>query len=428
MNTSMRGHDTTPQRVLLVEDSRSLNRYLAESIRETAGVEVVGVGSLREAAAQLEAHRAAFFVGVLDLHLPDAPDGEIVDLAVKHDLPTIVLTGSFSEAMRERILAKPHVIDYILKTNSSEITHIADLVRRIYRNQNIRILIVDDSRSFRLYLRTLLAAHRYQIIEASDGEAALDKLREPLDIHLMLTDFHMPGMDGEALVAETRKGFDRSTLGIIGISDQNAPITSVKLLKAGANDFIAKPFLTEEFYCRITQNVETLEFIQVMRDSAVRDFLTQLHNRRYLFDVGQRAYERAKLQRSGFAAAMIDVDHFKRINDTHGHLIGDRVLQHIAAVIAANIHPDDVLARYGGEEFCLLLHGTRASQQLDAELERIRAAIEALDIPNGTEKLRVTASLGATLNPSHSLAAMLDIADAALYLAKTQGRNRVWIS
>jgi diguanylate cyclase (GGDEF)-like protein len=423
----MNGNPT--HQVLLVEDSHSLNQYLAETIQETAGVEVAGVGSLREAAQLLEERRDDFFVGILDLNLPDAPDGEIVDLVLEAGLPIIVLTGSFNDALREQILAKPNVIDYVLKTNASEASYVAGLVRRIHRNRQIKLLIVDDSRSFRLYLRSLLTTHRYQILEASDGEQALDILRQHLDIRLVLTDFHMPKMDGQTLIARIRKNFDRNQLGIIGISDQSSPITSVKLLKAGANDYIAKPFLIEEFYCRVTQNIETLEFIHLVRDSAIRDFLTQLYNRRYLFDIGSQAYERASEKGLDLAAAMIDVDHFKRINDTYGHFVGDRVLQRVAAAISVAMHREDLLVRYGGEEFCLLLHGERALEpRLAVELERIRAAIEALEIAHGEEQLRVTASLGATMNLSHSLSGMLDIADAALYLAKTQGRNRVQIS
>ncbi|MBK5967664.1 MULTISPECIES: diguanylate cyclase [Thiorhodovibrio] len=416
------------EQVLLVEDSRSLRQYLAEAIEDRADVRVAGAGSLSEAQALIEQGTQQFFVGILDLNLPDAPNGEIVDLVVETGLPIIVLTGYMDDGLRERILAKPNVIDYVVKTNASEIDYVANLVRRIHRNNKIKVLIVDDSRSFRVYLRELLRTHRYQTLEAADGEEALAMLQQHHDIRLMLTDFHMPKMDGQTLIAQARRHFDRNQIGIIGISDQSAPITSAKLLKAGANDFIAKPFLIEEFYCRITQNVETLEFIRFMRDSAVRDFLTQLFNRRYLFDVGAKAYDHAKEKDLGFATVVIDIDHFKQINDIHGHFVGDRVLQRVASQLQKTIHSDDLLVRYGGEEFCWLIKGERASAQLDQELERIRHGIEALEVPNGDAVLRVTASLGATLNKSHSLAAMIDIADAALYLAKTQGRNRAHIS
>ncbi|WPL18558.1 Stalked cell differentiation-controlling protein [Thiorhodovibrio winogradskyi] len=416
------------ERALLVEDSRSLRQYLAEAIHDIADIQVASAGSLEEARRLIRDQPKEYFVGILDLNLPDAPDGEVVDLVAEAGIPIIVLTGFMDDSLRGRILTKPNVIDYVLKTNPSEIDYVARLVRRVHRNHRIKVLIVDDSKGFRLYLKELLRTHRYQTIEAEDGEEALKLLHQHLDIRLMLTDFHMPKMDGQTLITQARRHFDRNQLGIIGFSDQSAPITSAKLLKAGANDFIAKPFLIEEFYCRITQNVETLEFIHLVRDSAVRDFLTQLHNRRYLFDVGTKAYEQAKERDSGFAAVIIDIDHFKQVNDTHGHFIGDRVLQRVATAMRKSAHQDDLLVRYGGEEFCLLIHGERASARLAEELERIRFAIASLEIPNGNEVLRVTASLGATLNKSSSLAAMIDIADAALYLAKTEGRNRVRIS
>ncbi|MBK1647282.1 diguanylate cyclase [Rhabdochromatium marinum] len=415
-------------KALLIEDSRSLRQYLADAIHNAADVTVASAGSLAEARQLIDAGPGEFFVGILDLNLPDAPDGEIVDLVAQAEIPIIILTGHLDEGLRERILAKPNVIDYVLKTNVSEISYVANLIKRIHRNHQIKVLIVDDSSSFRVYLRQLLSTHRYQTIEARNGEEALQLLHEHHDIRLMLTDFHMPKMDGQTLIQQARRHFDRNQLGIIGLSDQSTPITSVKLLKAGANDFIPKPFLIEEFYCRITQNIETLEFIHFMRDSAVRDFLTQLYNRRYLFDVGTKAYEQAKQQDLGFATVMIDIDHFKQVNDNHGHFVGDRVLQRVAGALQQSMHPDDLLARYGGEEFCLLIHGERACRRLADELERIRCAIAALEVANGADQLRITASLGATRNRTHSLAAMIDIADAALYLAKTQGRNQAQIS
>lgn len=418
---------TSPEQALLVEDSRSLRRYLAEAIRDTATIQVASAGALEEARGLISERQQPFFVGILDLNLPDAPDGEIVDLVAAAGIPIIVLTGFMDDRLRERILAKPKVIDYVLKTNASEIDFVARLVRRIHRNRHFKVLIVDDSSSFRLYLRQLLSTHNYQVVEATNGEEALALLLKHQDVRLMLTDFHMPKMDGQTLIAQARRHFDRNQLGIIGISDQSAPTTSAKLLKAGANDFIAKPFLIEEFYCRITQNVETLEFIDFMRDSAVRDFLTQLYNRRYLFDVGGKAYEAAKKQSAGFAAVVIDIDHFKQVNDNHGHFVGDRVLQRVATAMQQCAHQDDLLVRYGGEEFCLLIHGERAADHLAGELERIRLAIAALEVPTGDQVVKVTVSLGATRDTTSSLAAMIDLADAALYLAKTQGRNRAEI-
>jgi len=419
---------TPTEWALLVEDSRSLRQYLADTIHEHANIAVASAASLAEARELIAQRGEQFFVGILDLNLPDAPDGEILDLVLATGMPIIVMTGYLDDGLRDRILAKPNVIDYVLKTNASEATYVAGLVRRIHRNRQIKVLIVDDSTSFRVYLRELLRTHRYQVLEAANGQEALALLQKHLDIRLMLTDFHMPKMDGQDLIKQARRQFDRNQLAIIGVSDQSAPITSAKLLKAGANDFIAKPFLIEEFYCRVSQNVETLESIDFMRDSAVRDFLTQLYNRRYLFDVGTRNYERAKQDDSGLATVMIDIDHFKHINDSHGHFVGDRVLQRVASAINAGIHPHDILVRHGGEEFCLLLHDERATDHLTQELERIRALIATLEIPNGHDVIEVTASLGATVNKTHSLAGMIDIADAALYLAKTQGRNRVQIS
>jgi len=138
-----------PEQVLVVDDSRALCRYLGARLAEVAEVTVASAGTLADARALLAADPGRFFVAVLDLNLPDAPDGEIVDALRASNLPLIVLTGSLDDALRARILSKPQVIDYVLKSNASEVHYVARLVRRLRRNRAVKVLIVDDSASFR---------------------------------------------------------------------------------------------------------------------------------------------------------------------------------------------------------------------------------------------------------------------------------------
>ncbi len=414
------------ENVLLVDDSRSLSQYLQQRIQEVTGVNVICANSMAQAQQLLTEHPAHFLVAILDLNLPDAPNGEIIAEFKHTDIPVIVLTGYLSEQLREQLLTQSHIIDYVIKNNPSEIGYIANLVRRIHRNHQIKILIVDDSRSFRLYLQELLHTHCYLTVDAANGEEALQQLNAHRDIRLVLTDFHMPKMNGQELITAIRRQHDRNQLAIIGISDQASPVTSVKLLKAGANDFIAKPFLTEEFFCRITQNIETLEFIDFFRDSAIRDFLTQLHNRRYLFEAGMAHYQKADRGEIKLALALIDIDFFKKVNDTHGHLAGDQVLKKVAQALHQQMQEQDILVRYGGEEFCLLLPGdTLTEAKLMARLNALREAVAALQVPHLDGVLKVTISIGATFKLCESLSAMIDVADAALYQAKESGRNCV---
>ncbi len=410
------------ERVLLIDDSQAISRLLRARCQDLAGAEAEIAGSLAETRALLAERPERFFVAVVDLNLPDASEGEAVDLVQAYGIPAIVLTANYDEATRERMLDK-EVVDYLLKNSLHEIDQVAMLVRRINRNRQVRVLVVDDSRTFRAYLVKLLALHRFQVIEAADGRAALEIVKANPGIELVITDYHMPEMNGLTLVSALRQLYPRSELAIIGLSERGSAALSARLLKNGANDFIHKPFLPEEFYCRVIQNIEQIELIRTIRDVSVRDYLTGLYNRRYLFETGEVLYASAKRRKLNLAAVILDIDHFKRINDTYGHLAGDRVIREIARVLSCGVRQSDLLGRYGGEEFCILLTGLEVDD-LKIVLERLRSTVEATRIVHEGNEISATISLGATLDLADSLQAMIERADACLYQAKQGGRNR----
>ena len=410
-------------RVLVVDDSRAIRQLLCGLIDNLEGLCTESAQNLAEARALLAENPKRFFCAVLDLNLPDAPDGEIVDLVRTHDLPVVVLTGSVDQSLRETMLAK-QVIDYVIKGSATEIEHVAYVVARLHQNQSMKVLVVDDSQSFRSYLCSLLQHYRYTTLAAGDGREALAMLNENPDISLVITDYNMPKMNGLELVQAIRQRYRREDLAVIGLSDASKRGLSVLLLKNGCNDFLSKPFEVEEFYCRVTQNTNMIGYVRQIHDTATRDFLTKAYNRRYLFDAGERLHANAKRGNLNLAAALIDADHFKRINDTWGHQAGDDALRLISQTLQSCVRKSDIIARYGGEEFvCLAVIKTPGDETI--MFERMRAAIESIDLEIDGTRVPITASIGVSVVPGNSLDEMLQRADKCVYEAKQAGRNRV---
>jgi PleD family two-component response regulator len=309
-----------PDTVLIVDDSKAVRSLLTACLLDLGGFRVVAAASLAEARHCLSRLREQCCCAVVDLDLPDAPDGEVVDLVRRRGIPVVVLTGSLDRNLRARMLEK-QVVDYVIKRNPTEIEHVAQVVAHIRDNLAIKVLVVDDSPSYRAYLQTLLCNFRYQTLTAANGVEALEVLAGHGDVSLIITDVNMPVMGGLELIEQIRQNHRRTDLAIIGLSDASKPGLSALLLKSGANDFLAKPFEVEEFYCRVTQNTNLIGYIRQVREAATRDFLTGLHNRRRLFELGAVLHADAQRGNIRLAAALVDADHFKQINDRFGHQV-----------------------------------------------------------------------------------------------------------
>ncbi|MEM7292283.1 MAG: diguanylate cyclase, partial [Pseudomonadota bacterium] len=277
---------------------------------------------------------------------------------------------------------------------------------------------------FRFYISDLLSKHCFRVIEATTSDEALQKLADHPEIRLVITDASEEGLDGLAVVETIRGQYGPRSLGIVAMSASESPEVNVDLLKAGANDFIRKPFAMEEFYCRINQNVDILDYIEEIKNSMIRDYLTGAFNRRYLYEAGEQFYQNAQRGNITIAVAMIDADNFKSINDNYGHDAGDAVLVHMAGSLKNALRSSDIVARFGGEEFVCIVSGVD-TEQVSQLFDRVRASIEAMQISTDHGTLQVTASIGVTTTLGESLDDMLSYADQAMYEAKDTGRNKV---
>jgi diguanylate cyclase (GGDEF)-like protein len=416
-------HCVLSRPVLVVEDQRALAMMLAAMLKERWGCEVHVAEDFRRA-KELLASGAPYFAACCDLNLPDAPDGEVIDILVAADIPIIAVTAAFGGEMRQRMIDKG-VLDYVLKNSVNAYAHVCELVGFIARNQLAKALVIDDDPLIRDMLMRILTRLRMIVLTAENADDALLMVEDHPDVRLAIVHEHVPQVNGVVVTSALRQRLDKEHLVIIGISDSDDRLIGADFLKNGANDFIRKPFVFEEMITRITKNLEMLNLVEENRQAAYRDYLTGLPNRRSFFVEGPAYMKRASVAGRPLVVAMVDIDNFKRINDTHGHDVGDVALQHVAGVLSASF-PDCLVGRLGGEEFGIVLPGSGGEAR--AVLEKFLATLVATPLVIGQAELTITASIGlATLSRGvePDLDDLLKAADARLYVAKSLGRNRV---
>lgn len=409
-------------RIIIVEDNKSLAKLIALKIESALSIPIDVAYSLAEAELFTKKYRYTF--AVVDLNLPDAPNGEIVDKMLAKAIPTIVLTASIDKEFRNRFLQK-EIIDYVHKEGVEDIDYVIETINRLLKNRSHKVMVVDDSSVFRNQMKKMLETLSFQVFALAHGEEAMGILEQHPDIKLIITDYNMPVMDGMELTKAVRKKYSKNELAIFVISSSDNPEISAMFLKRGANDFINKPFSKEEFSCRINNAIEALENIDTITNMASRDFLTGLYNRRYFFSVMEPYFTRAVSTDEEFVTAMVDIDHFKNINDTYGHDVGDKAIVHLSEILRSNTQPQDMVARFGGEEFCLVLKDIGSEKAIEV-LERIRqkVSLTPLLLASGQEVV-FTVSIGAVLTHEDTLNDTINEADGNLYQAKNSGRNKV---
>ena len=398
--------------ILVVEDSGVVRKVLSKLLQEHSYFRCVMCVDYSEAQARL-AEGETFFAAVVDLNLPDAASGEAVELVLKHNVPAIVLTGNFDEGLRSNLLDKG-VIDYITKDSRFAYNQVVNLLDRLRKNLSIKVLVVEDSSTSSAYICSLLRKLQFKLLTAKDGVDALQVLAQDQDIKLIIADHKMPRMDGCELVKQVRMDRRFQDVVFIGLSSSGDGVLSARFIKNGANDFLRKPFYHEEFFCRIFQNLDSQEMLEQIRDSANLDALTNIYNRRYLFNQGETMF----LDSNEISVAMVDVDNFKQVNDNFGHRVGDQLLQQFSALLSKHFG-SDLVGRYGGEEFAIISNRNQTTFCVD--MARFMTSVRNRLF---TEcDLAVTCSVGVCTTEKQSLSDMLDTADRHLYRAKKAGKD-----
>ncbi|MFC4700572.1 diguanylate cyclase [Glaciecola siphonariae] len=406
-------------KILLIEHDGSSLRVLKRVIGK-ANLDVVTATSLTEAKIIFEhSTPESFLCAVVDYQLPDAKHGEAIDFAIASFVPVIVITSQTETDVRDRILSKA-VVDYIPKSNAQIYEYLSRLLTRLEKNKRVGVLTVGGNNKSRSAIYSLLTRHNFITYQAANAASAQKLLQAHPHIKLMITDQALPDSTGVDFVANVRKQYNKEQLSIIGTSDKADPALLANFIKSGANDYLRKPYCHEEFFCRVLQNVEYVEQIEVIKRTANTDYLTGLPNRRHFFSQVSDIIQRKPEQRS---LALLDLDHFKNINDTYGHDYGDIVLKETAKMMKKHFSQDCV-SRFGGEEFCVFMHDLTPEQAFE-KVEHFRQAVSERVFKRRTKRIQCSISIGLTHLEAHTIEDLLCVADEHLYKAKAKGRNCV---
>ena len=313
--------------------------------------------------------------------------------------------------------------------------------------KGVKILVVDDEASLRAIISQVLGEEGHEVTQAASGEEALDSFKKE-NFPLVLTDIKMPGMSGIELLKEVKE--IRPETQVIIMTSHASVDSAITALRHGSYDYLIKPFEDIDLVSAVAnraiekitlteENVELIEKLKIKNDQlglanralkelAIRDGLTGVYNHRYFQEALAMELLRSRRYEHEFSLIMLDVDHFKKYNDTHGHPQGDKLLYELAQNVKDRLRKSDLIARYGGEEFVVILPETQKDMALKVA-ENLLKFIEEQPY-DGRESQpdgKITVSMGVSSFPDDGKdgSSLIGQADRALYKAKESGRNRV---
>ena len=431
----------TESRIMVVDSSAVSREIVARILRNTIeGAQVSSFSSGVEALAALEGGHYNLVTTSLLLSDMDGLDlcRKLRSSKAQHFTPVIVISGDANDRLLKEGFSAG-VTDYFDK--SQGYPAFGTFIKRFCQlNSGLvgRVLYIEDSKTAATMTIRILERHGllvHHVLTAEEGLELLQQMRggEGAQFDIVITDLYLKDemTGGDLLHAlRTRLHFTQQELPVLMITGNEDARTQVEAFHAGANDFVTKPLIEEVLMARIRSlltikhQYDALERqAQNMERVANTDSLTGVRNRHYLLENGERQLREAGGK--GFWGMIIDIDHFKKINDSEGHLIGDHVLAAVAALIKQQF-PDAMVVRFGGEEFAVLLSNARRDEAMHRG-EELRLATEALQ-PEGVKATISIGIAGVEDHPAADLNALLGLADKALYSCKERGRNQVGLT
>jgi diguanylate cyclase (GGDEF)-like protein len=415
------------QRVLLVEDTRLYSVAVRSLLESRFGLVVIHCATFSALRREIESGGEKFDVTILDLCLADAPNGEALDYVMRCSIPAIVFSGYTSDIRREEILANL-ATELVYKNSPRSLENLADAIERLLSANRPNALLIDPADEDVSDMLKAMDGSNFLVTHCQTSEEALATLDASTSAtELVIIRHDVASANNFAVLETLALRFGEEAVRVVGFASEPAPGEANRFLKAGGDDFLQLPMSTADVEGRLGHTMNIHRQIQSLQRMASRDYLTDMLNRRYFFDRGPKMVEMCLRQSAPVCAALVDIDHFKRLNDTYGHEIGDLVLKAVSRRLLQLVGEKQHLpARIGGEEFALLLTNMDIEQAYEF-CERIRIDISKTKIVVDDEDLSVTVSMGlAHISGSETFDNYLNAADQYLYLAKHSGRNRVF--
>ncbi len=300
--------------------------------------------------------------------------------------------------------------------------------------ENLPVILAVDDNETNIDILLELLGEKYDVMVAIDGASALEIAQEE-EIDLILLDIMMPEMDGYEVCKRLKQNPKTKEIPVIFLTAKSDEDSIEKAYDVGGIDYITKPFRPKELLARVNRELKIQSLIKELKASyeklqelAQTDPLTRLYNRRYFSEISSNILNLAKREKKPLSVVMLDIDKFKRVNDTYGHQVGDEVIVSLANILKANKRESDIVCRYGGEEFVILLPNTPIDGAVNFA-NKLREKVQSyiLNLDDGTI-LKFTISLGVSsvnLEKEATIEKALNRADEALYESKNSGRNRV---
>jgi diguanylate cyclase (GGDEF)-like protein len=299
----------------------------------------------------------------------------------------------------------------------------------------MRILIAEDDFTSRAILTAALKKHGHETVTTVNGAEAWEAMQQPDAPQLAILDWMMPHMDGVEVCRRVRALETDQPPYIILLTSRDEKADIIAGLEAGADDYVAKPYDPRELHARINVGLRMIEMQAKLLEArnalayqATHDPLTGAKTRRAILEALSRELARERREHNGLAVGICDIDHFKKINDMHGHLVGDETLCGVVRLLESSLRQYDFLGRFGGEEFVVITPGVKENG-VGSLYERLRTVVANNPIPTKAGNVSVTVSIGVAVLSGEEMADNLfAAADAALYQAKSEGRNRVCLA